>query len=189
MEIFEYVSVTISIVLGLALARLLSMASELVVARRSIQFHWIPITWAITLFCLIIIVWWQLFLLTQVLDGWRFWDFTIVVLMTLPIYLASSLILPNAFDDEQTDLLAYFMQHGKWGVGAYVAFLVTGLLANYQFFGIGLISAPALFMLGSIAAAVCTIMSRSCRFIGIWTVTFILLQLSNLAFILAPIHA
>ena len=95
MTVFEYVSVTISIILGLAMARLLSGVSQLVISRKRLELYWVPLAWATTLFFLILVLWWQLFRVGQTLEEWTFLDFALATTMTLPLYVSSALLLPS----------------------------------------------------------------------------------------------
>ena len=70
----EYIFIAISIVLGLAMARLLHSAALLVRAHRRVTFHWSTTLWGICIFIYIMQLWWV---------GWElrlFADWTIVFL-------------------------------------------------------------------------------------------------------------
>ena len=49
MSIFEFVTVAISIILGLAMARILTAGTDLFLHRKRVRLHWIPMVWATVL--------------------------------------------------------------------------------------------------------------------------------------------
>lgn len=186
MTVFEYVSVTISIILGLAMARLLSGVSQLIIARKRTDWHWIPIAWAMTLFFLILVLWWQLFQVGQNLTEWTFQDFAFATVMTLPLYVSSALLLPVPNENQNTDLFGHFVEHGKWGVGAYIVFFLIAIPANLRLFDTAVFSAATAFILGNTVAATGAIISNSRTGIGLWTLLFVVLQITNIFYVLFP---
>ena len=75
----EYIFVAISIVLGLAMARLLHSAALLVRAHNRVAFHWATALWGVCIFIYIMQLWWV---------GWElrlFTDWTIVSFFALVI--------------------------------------------------------------------------------------------------------
>ena len=186
MTIFEYVTVAISIILGLALARLLSSSSDLIVFRRRVTFHWIPLTWAALLFCVLILFWWQLFALSQILEKWTILDFGIAICEALAFFVASTLMLPKHWSAERVDLYAFFREHGRWGVGAFAMVFLITIPLNVQLYGARLFSIPNLFDAFNALAAVATILSRSKLQSGIWTAVFVALLVANLIYIVIP---
>ena len=46
MTSFEYLSVLISIILGLGLTHLLSAVRDLIQQRAQVRWHWLPVLWA-----------------------------------------------------------------------------------------------------------------------------------------------
>ena len=186
MTIFEYVTVAISIILGLALARLLSSSSDLIVFRRYVSFHWIPLTWAASLFCVIILFWWQLYAVSQILEKWTILDFGIVISIALAFFVASTLMLPKHWSAERVDLYAFFREHGRWGVGAFAMVFVINIPLDVQLYGVRLFSIPNLFNAFTALAAVATILSQSQLQSGIWTAGFVALLVANLNYIVFP---
>ena len=50
MSAFDYLTVLVSIVLGLAIANVLSRLAAVITARERVDFYWPPIAWAVWLF-------------------------------------------------------------------------------------------------------------------------------------------
>jgi hypothetical protein len=186
MTIFEYVTVAISIILGLAMARLLSSVSDLIVFRKSITFHWIPLVWAASLFCLIFLFWWNLFAVSQILEIWTILDFALAIGVALAFFLASSLLLPKHWSEERLDLFEFFRDQGKWGVGAYAGVFLITIPLNYQLYGAQLFSTDNWFDAFNALTAVATVLSRSKLQSGAWTAVFISILIVNLLRIIYP---
>lgn len=186
MSIFEYISVTVAIVLGLAIARLLTAFGELIIHRDRIKFHWVPLTWAVTLFFLIFVLWWQLFSLGNKPGEWAFLDFLAATVVTLPLYLASMLFLPRHYASPEMNLYDNFVRNGKWGVGAYLLFFVLVVPVNAQLWNTPLMSANNLVILAAIGTLLGVIFSRSVVGIGVWTCGFVLVQLTSFSTVLIP---
>ena len=168
------------------MARLLSNACELVIYRKQARFHWVPLAWVTTLFLLIIVLWWQLFRVGQTLEEWQFLDFGLATVLTLPLFVASVLFLPNRWDEKNVDLFEYFIEHGKWGVGAYMSFFILAIPANYRLFGSAIFSTNTIWIAALVSAAMCTMLSRSKVMVGVWSGIFVALQISNILFVLFP---
>jgi hypothetical protein len=188
MSIFEYISVTIAIVLGLAIARLLTAFGELIIHRKRVTFHWVPLTWAITLFLLIYVLWWQFFSVGAALDEWAFLDFLSAAVVTLPLYLASMLFLPRHFDTPEISLYDNFIRNGKWGVGAYLVFFVLAVPVNARLWDTPVISMNTLQILIAIGTLLGVILSRSAGGIAMWTCGFVVIQLISFFYVIFPAY-
>ncbi|HEX3459087.1 MAG TPA: hypothetical protein VHR97_14140 [Candidatus Baltobacteraceae bacterium] len=58
MTAFDYLTVLISIVLGLAIANVLTRLAAVITARERVNFYWPPVAWAIWLFFVAAQHWW-----------------------------------------------------------------------------------------------------------------------------------
>ena len=186
MSIFEFISVAISIILGLAIARLLSAAIDLISHRESVTLHWVPLTWAFVMFSLLVIFWWQLFGANQFREEWTFVDFLLAIACTVSMYIACGLILPRQWSDYEIDLYEYFSRDGRWGVAAYSLFYLLVIPYNIRLYGematVGVLTLNfSQAVLSGIAA-----LSRSRLWVGAATVLFLLLYGSNLLAVIFP---
>ena len=114
MTAFEYVSVALSLVVGLSVTRLLTAGLHLFVHRDRVAGDWITVTWAVFCFFWQLQFWWAIFEFGR-LPRWTFGGFLLLVGSAVLLYAASALILPGRRDDE-VDLEAHFLAHGRWGV-------------------------------------------------------------------------
>ncbi len=176
MSIFEYVTVAISIVLGLGVAQLLSGALELVRYRKVARIHWVPMLWALAIFAIQLEFWWSLFRLSGRPEVWSHQNFLLAIGTALSLSAAGSLILPQRWPEGGLDLLEYFNQDGKMGVAAFALFNVLAFPLNVRLFGLSLMSATTMYILGMLGAQVGVLVSRSSRLVGVFTVLFLILQ-------------
>jgi len=186
MTIFEFISVAISIILGLSIARLLTGAIDLISHRERIQFHWVPIVWASIMFSLLILFWWQLFGSNQFLKQWAFWDFLLAISCTVCIYVACGLILPRRWTNDKIDLLQYFEKDGRFGVAAYSLFYLIVIPYNMRLYG-EMATAGVLTMnlIQAVLAGVAAF-NRSKRWLAMSTIAFVVIYLSNVAVVIFP---
>ncbi len=134
MSHFEFVSVALSIVIGLALALLLTSSLALFKARRSVRLHWIPFLWASYIFVSQIQIWWAIYGLS-ILDTISGYTFMLLLLMAILLFIAGGLVLPN--NSQMTvSLLEYFQNDGRYGVLAYATFWLIAFIGNLSVFSL-----------------------------------------------------
>ena len=88
----EYIFIAVSIILGLAITRLLRTAAALVRARDRVTFHWSSGLWAFSVMLYILQLWWIGWGL-RVIDDWTFLDFIILVFGSSCLYGAAEMAL------------------------------------------------------------------------------------------------
>lgn len=107
MSTFEFISVLMSIVVGLGITRLLSSASSLIEQRASVRFDFVSLLWAVNVLQYLVIYWWV------VVGNWRGYttfsilDFTALFFYGVFLYFCAALILPPRAEPD-LDLTARF---------------------------------------------------------------------------------
>lgn len=129
MDEFGYLSVLLSIILGLSVTQLLQGLSGIVQARNRVRIYWPAVGWAILLLVVDAQAWWAMFGLRSH-HPWTFLHFSIVLLETILLYLLAALVLPSFSGDEVVDLRANYFGHARWFFGAFVAVLIVSLLKD-----------------------------------------------------------
>lgn len=94
---FEYLSVLISIVLGLGLTELLSGLQRLVHARDRVELHWLPLVWSALVFVILVQWWWAAFGFRGQAE-WNFVSFLLILMVPVLLYVAAALVLPPSED-------------------------------------------------------------------------------------------
>ncbi|MBA3831116.1 MAG: hypothetical protein H0X34_04320 [Chthoniobacterales bacterium] len=113
MDAFSYLSVLLSIILGLAITQLLQGLGRIIQARNRIEMFWPPIVWAALFILVIVQTWWSLFGL-RTRENWSFFPFLVVVLQTINLYLTTALILPEIPAGIRVDLRKHYFAEARW---------------------------------------------------------------------------
>ena len=134
----EYIFIAISIVLGLAMARLLHNAALLVRAHNRLVFHWATMLWGACIFIYILQLWWVGWELRLVTD-WSFVDFFALVIGSIFVYGAAELALPtedyDISDHTELDFLAHSRSLGRVSALSMLGYFAVGPYVNLTMFG------------------------------------------------------
>jgi hypothetical protein len=152
MDAFSYLSVLLSIILGLGLTQVLTAAGRLVRHRDRVRFDWLPLLWAALLLVVYVQVWWSMFGLRAYRD-WTFLAFLTVLAQTGTLYLMAALVLPESVDEDSLDLRAYYERQQRWFFGFFLATLVVSVAKDVVLSG----QLPTMLNLGFhiVLAAIC----------------------------------
>jgi len=113
---FEYLSVLVSIIVGLAITQLLSGAARLIQLRRRVPAHATTICWMGLMFLINTQMWWAAFERRWTSD-WNFFSFLLYLLMPIIGFLLSYLLVPQAEDLDEFDLATNFADNRPWFFG------------------------------------------------------------------------
>jgi len=113
MSTFEFISVLLSIVVGLGLARLLSGVGRIVEIRRRVRFYWVQGVWVINIILLLVVFWWATLFSHAENDVWPFLNFLLLLVYSILIFLEAVLILPTDLE-EGADLEVHFFEVRPW---------------------------------------------------------------------------
>jgi hypothetical protein len=134
MDAFSYLSVLLSIVLGLAVTQLLSGFAALVHARRRVAFYWpVPVQMAATLL-VTVQVWWAMFGMRGV-QHWTFAGFLLLLAQAISVYLMAAFITPEVDGDGPIDLREAYFREARWFFGSILAALAISLAKNVMLAG------------------------------------------------------
>lgn len=110
MDAFGYVSVIISVVIGLGLSHLLTGVAELFKTRRRVKFYWVHLVWVGLIFVGHIFLWWTMWNLRLVRE-WNFFSFLLLLLAPVLLYVAAAFLIPKVESDVSIDLREYFYEN------------------------------------------------------------------------------
>lgn len=127
MEPFHWISVAISIILGLGITRLLSSFIAVFKSRAVATLDWVPLAWAGCIFVLQLQFWWALIEIPRLVQKWNLGYFLLFISLTVLLFLAAALILPHQEMKEGQNLRATFRHDGRWALVFLSAYV---LLAN-----------------------------------------------------------
>ena len=134
----EYVFIAVSIILGLAITRLLSAVAGLIRVHRHVVFHWATALWAISIMLFILQLWWVGWELRTFSD-WTIIDFFALVIGAIFIYGAAELALPkedyDISDDSELDFIAHSHSLGRGSALSMLGYFCIGPHVNITLFG------------------------------------------------------
>lgn len=134
MDSFSYLSVFISLILGLGVTHILSGAASLIRSRRELHFWWPTPLWMATTFLIQVQTWWAMFTL-RTIEHWSFAAFLIVLLQPVAIYMMAALIVPRMASGQVTELRNDYFRESRWFFGALLFGLAASLAKNLVFTG------------------------------------------------------
>src|ERR1700747_3675445 len=97
MDSFSYLSVFISLILGLGVTHLLTGVATLIRLRRELKLWWPTPLWIATTFQIQVQTGWSIFTLRTV-EHWSFAAFLIVLHQPVAIFMMAALIVPRTVD-------------------------------------------------------------------------------------------
>lgn len=109
MQAFDYLSVMLSIVLGLGMTQLLSAVGRWLELRHATRPYPPAGIWAAFLMIVLVQTWWSMFGMRNIAH-WGFLQFCIVLAQPILLFLMTSLVLPGP-QSEERDLEAFFFRH------------------------------------------------------------------------------
>ena len=113
MDEFSYLSVLISVILGLAVTQILKGFRGILLSRTRIRIYWPVIAWAALLLLVCVQSWWAMFEL-RYYKPWTFAAFAVVLLQTILTYMLAGLVFPDLFGEGIVDLRESFYAHRVW---------------------------------------------------------------------------
>ncbi|HTA64054.1 MAG TPA: hypothetical protein VK753_00995 [Xanthomonadaceae bacterium] len=134
MDAFSYLSVLLSIVLGLAMTQVLQGFRGLILTRATVAMYWPCVLWAVLLLVIDVQAWWAMYGLRDY-TGWNFLAFAVVLMQTVLMYLIAGLVLPDIRDDRPVDLRAHYFDHARWFFGIAVAAGLVSISKDLVLYG------------------------------------------------------
>jgi hypothetical protein len=123
MQSFDYLSVLLSIILGLAITQVLLGFRGLILARVRVRIYLPTLIWAGLALLIAIQAWWASFGL-RTRGTWNFLAFFVIVLQTISVHMATAVVLPDMSGDSAVDLRDHYFAHRGWFFG----FLLAGVV-------------------------------------------------------------
>jgi len=171
MDMFEYVAVLTSIIIGLGIAHLLRGLTQLIQHPEQAGVSFVHLCWVAYTFLLTVFWWWWEFRLGT-MEVWTFGVYLFVILYAVLIFVLCSLLFPasiSGFDG----LKGYFFAKRAWffGIFIFLQFIDTGdtLLKGMEYFhSLGIeysISKVAQILLSAVA-----IVTRNEKFHGFFAI-------------------
>lgn len=148
----EYVFVAISIILGLAITRLLHTVGSLIRAHRRVSFHWSTAAWGLCVMCYSLQLWWVGWELSEVTQ-WSFGDYAILTAGSVFVYGAAEMALPVPEGDYDLNFLTHSMGLGRLSALSMLLYFAVGPYVNISMFGYDMLPSLVLPAIGMVLMA------------------------------------
>ena len=129
MDAFSYLSVLLSIILGLAMAQVLQGYRALLLARARVRLSAPLLIWSGLVLLFATQAWWASFGLRQ-RENWDFLSFTIILLQMIMLYMLSAVVFPEVEPGDPVDLVDHFDRHRRIFYGFLIAMLAVSVLKD-----------------------------------------------------------
>jgi hypothetical protein len=133
-DAFSYLSVLISIILGLGIQQVLQGYRALILSRRRVTFYAPPLIWSVLLLAMVAQHWWASFSLAGRTE-WSFAIFATILIMTALIYMMAAIVLPDIPPDEPINLKDHYYREAPAFFGLGGAVILWSLFREYMLEG------------------------------------------------------
>jgi len=125
---FSYLSVLVSMVLGLGISQLLKGFSRWLELRKEFGAFGTTIAWALLLLLIHFQTWWSMYGMRDYAN-WSFVQFSMVILQPIVLFLLAVLVFPSPSSPHRNLRDHFFHQH-RWFFGLFLALLFISLLKD-----------------------------------------------------------
>ena len=129
-DAFAYLSVLLSIILGLAIAEVLQGYGLLLLSRAQVKLYAPPLIWSVMMLLMATQFWWASFGLAD-REHWNFAAFTAVLLQTVMMYMGTTVVLPKSWSDEAIDLRSHYYREVGPFFSFGLLFLAVGVVKDW----------------------------------------------------------
>ena len=129
MDAFSYLSVLLSIILGLAIAQVLQGYRAILLARGRVRLSVPMLIWSGLILLFAAQAWWASFGLRDRVN-WDFLSFAVILLQMVVLYMLSAIIFPEVGRDDRVDLLDHFERHRRIFFGFLIGMLAVSVLKD-----------------------------------------------------------
>lgn len=159
----EYLSVLVSIVVGLGISHLLSGTGKLVVARRRVSMYAPTLMAVLLVFLAHVQFWWGNLGYGEEAEG-NFFAFLAFLMGPVLLFLLSVLVLPDFDQEGELSLRAHYEENRPWFFGIVLALPLTSVLRNVLVQGSPVLTPERPFELAFAALALSGILVRNPRY-------------------------
>jgi hypothetical protein len=129
---FEYITVLISIVLGLGITQILTGVADLIHQSERVKVYWPHVIWIIVVLILHVQEWFETFKL-RMFEPWRLATFLFIMLYPICLFILARLLFPFGFREKIIDLKEFYF-HTYPKIFLFVVFLSFISMGHNIFF-------------------------------------------------------
>ena len=119
--VFEYLTVLISVVVGLSVTSFLTNVARIIHLRGAVTISWVQLLWSITILIWTIAFWWFTFVLAEQQE-WTFPLFVFLLVYSTLLFFMMALLFPEGMPADH-NYRAQFMRNRVWFFGVLLLFL------------------------------------------------------------------
>ena len=124
--VFEYLTVLISVVVGLSVTSFLTNVVRIIHVRGDVTISWVQLLWSITILIWTIAFWWFTFVLAEQ-PQWTFPLFVFLLAYSTLLFFLMALLFPEGVPADH-DYRAQFMRNRVWFFGVLLLFLCVDVV-------------------------------------------------------------
>jgi hypothetical protein len=109
---FSYLSVLLSVVIGLAMTEILQGFRRRIMVAERVRSYWPVRLWSVTLLLVCAQTWWAMFGLRE-RHVWKFEEFLVLLAQVVVLYLVCGLVYPDVERGSEVDLRAHYFTQRK----------------------------------------------------------------------------
>jgi hypothetical protein len=178
LDSFRWITVAISMILGIGVTRLLSSAVVIVRNRDDFRLDFLPIAWAIYVFFAQIQFWWGIIELSKLKSVWSLTDFLTFLSMPLLLFIAAALVLPHEARAKDLDLREGFERDGRLALIALTVFNAVALVVDASWWSANLLTMQGAMLLGLVLLPPAVLLISSRRIQIVVTVVYAVLLIA-----------
>src|SRR5262249_13219770 len=129
MDEFSYLSVLLSVILGLAVTQILQGFRGLLLSRKQVRVYWPVIGWGLLILLVCFQIWCARLGMRNRHD-WSFEQFAMVLAQTILIYMVAGLVFPEFASEGTIDLKESFYAHRRWFFALGVSTVVLSVIKS-----------------------------------------------------------
>lgn len=118
-EVFEYIGVLISVIMGLAITHLGVGATKLIQHRDTARFSLLHALWTVNVLLYILMIWWGLFWWSE-FEHWSAFHYLGITSYAIVLFLMSAMLYPYELAHD-VDMEAFFFRNRRWFFGLMLA--------------------------------------------------------------------
>ena len=123
--VFEYLTVLVSVVVGLSVTSFLTNIVRIIHVRDDVTISWVQLLWAIAILIWTVAFWWFTFVLAEQ-PNWTFPLFVFLLTYSTLLFFLMALLFPEGVPADH-DYQAQFMRNRFWFFGVLLLFLCVDL--------------------------------------------------------------
>ena len=126
---FEYITVLVSIILGLGIAQIVTGIAHFIHGSNKVKLYWPHMLWIIMTFFLHIQEWW-VFYEYKSFTSWKLLTFIFVILYPIGLFIQARILFPFDNFEEETDLKKFYYENYRTYFGLVALMAVLSFIDN-----------------------------------------------------------